>query len=372
MFKKFLPWYLLALVVLSLAFIYGCGAAPSSGGGGGVSGTTYYGTQSGGDLWKWVITATSTTAGTFSGKNYTMTFEVSGTYEVLPSKFCKAWINSSSGSSNKPPEGSTAYFLEFPNTMLLVKPTGDSNSDKVIVCAASASSAPSNGTICNFITIPWAGWLGTDAAYGTAEVITGSTYTFEVLQQNFAGNVIAESSGPQSGFVFSNGIFSNPTQDMKIFVTPSGVFAGDAGPGRGGIAGASAEADILDGTDAQNAVKGKIFRGVMFNYDPANNSGETQAIGATGESDGSIHGSDFANIETYVDPQFSDHMATLEFTTGPAISPGMVRGTLDNGTDLNDFVLVVAKIGDPEKIAVIGITTQEGSGRPQNFIVIER
>jgi len=40
MFKKLLPWYLLALVVLSLAFIYGCGNATGGGGGGGGGGSS--------------------------------------------------------------------------------------------------------------------------------------------------------------------------------------------------------------------------------------------------------------------------------------------------------------------------------------------
>ena len=38
MFKKLLPWYLLGLVVLSLAFVYGCGNATGGGGGGGGGG----------------------------------------------------------------------------------------------------------------------------------------------------------------------------------------------------------------------------------------------------------------------------------------------------------------------------------------------
>ena len=374
MFKKLLPWYLFALVVLSLAFIYGCGSAPTSGGGGGggggITGATYYGTQSGGDMWKWIIT--STTEGRFYGHNFTATFELSGTYEVLPSLFRKAYINYVKKESMGPNVGDTAYFLEFPNTMLMVKPAGNSNSDKVIICAASATSAPANGTICNLITIPWAGWLATSAAYGTVEVISGDTYTFEVVQQNLKGHVIAESSSAQSGFHFSNGMFSKPGDDMKIFITPSGVFAGDAGPGRGGFAGASAEAGIATAQNAKDAVEGRIFRGVMFNYDPAENTGETQAIGATGEVGGIIHGSDFTglDIETSAEPDYLSHMATLEFTD--AISPGMVRGTLDTGSDVNNFVLVVAHVGDTQKLAVIGITTQEGSGRPQNFIVIEQ
>jgi hypothetical protein len=50
----------------------------------------------------------------------------------------------------------------------------------------------------------------------------------------------------------------------------------------------------------------------------------------------------------------------------------MIKGTLENNGELNTFVMVVAYVGDPQKLAVIGITTQEGSGNPQNFIVIEQ
>jgi hypothetical protein len=173
-----------------------------------------------------------------------------------------------------------------------------------------------------------------------------------------------------SGFHFSNGMFSNPNDNMKIFITPSGVFAGDAGPGHGGIAGATVEAMFADEGDAQGEVPGKIFRGVLFNYNPATGTGETQPIGATGEANGSIHGSDFLDIESDVDPQWGTHLSTLEFTG--VISPGMIKGTLENNGELNTFVMVVAYVGDPQKLAVIGITTQEGSGNPQNFIVIEQ
>ena len=42
MIKKLMPLYMVVLMVLSLALIYGCGSAPTSGGGGGGGGTTTY------------------------------------------------------------------------------------------------------------------------------------------------------------------------------------------------------------------------------------------------------------------------------------------------------------------------------------------
>ena len=104
MIKKYLPAYLFALVLLSLALINGCGSNASGGGGGGTSGHTYYGTQSGGDAWKWIIRSD----GTFSGTNETNGFWVTGTYVTLPSLFKKAHVVDSSDNGAK---GQYAYFL---------------------------------------------------------------------------------------------------------------------------------------------------------------------------------------------------------------------------------------------------------------------
>jgi hypothetical protein len=50
--NRYLVVYIVCLIVLSFAFIYGCGSNPT-GGGGGSANRVYYGTQTPGDSWKW-------------------------------------------------------------------------------------------------------------------------------------------------------------------------------------------------------------------------------------------------------------------------------------------------------------------------------
>jgi hypothetical protein len=353
--------FILSLCVLSLAVIYGCGANPTGGGAGGSSGTTYYGTQSGGDVWKWVIDAKGTIEGSFTGNNLTTGMSVSGTYETLPSGFKKATVTSASGPL-APTPGTMAYFLEFPDTMLLVKPTTEvgGDTDKVIVCAAAASTAPLAGQY-NWITIPWNGWTSNDQAYGTVEVtVTNGVYTFEVKTYALSDNPGTPTT--EGGYTFSNGILSKAGSSLEVFMTPSGIYFGDSGPDRGGFAGASYEVDSGD-------VLLHSYRGVLFKYDPSGGSQHwTQAIGATKEvgHDWLIGGrfiSD-ASAEPYYAPTES---VTLEFS---AQQPnGIIPATM-TGIDFSCLParMVVKKVND--KLVVFGIAA-DNAGNPQNFLVIQ-
>jgi hypothetical protein len=356
MFKKFLPWYLVALVVLSLGFIYGCGAAPTSGGGGAASAVTYYGTQSPGDFWKWNIFSD----GTFFGTDETNGFWVSGTYVTLPSGFGKAHvIDSYNNSAND----SYAYFLEIPNTMLLVKPGGGDAENKVIICAAAAASAPPAGQY-NWVTLPWKDWDYTqDNAYGTVEVSeTAGSYTFGVKFYKLDNTPPAQASTTESGYSFINGMFTKTGSDLKLFVTPSGVFGADQGS-HGGLVGAiKPDPDMIT-----SDVIGKKFRGVLFKLWPSG-TGETEPIGATGESAGLIRGASFTDVDVSAEPNYTQSV-TLEFGT---ITNGIASGTLIGNGESSVFTLVCSKVGDSNKILVFGISTQEGSGIPYNFLVIEK
>ena len=354
MFKKFLPWYLLALVVLSLAFIYGCGAAPTSGGGGTASAVTYYGTASPGDFWKWDIYSD----GTFSGTNETLGFYVSGTYMNLPSGFGKAHVTAINGVATS----EYAYFLEIPNTMLLVKPGGEH--DNVIICAAAAPTAPPGGQY-NWVQLPWQGWNYTNSnAYGTVEVIESSgSYTFEVKFYKVDGNASPQVGTTESGFSFANGMLQKTGSDLKIFMTPSGVFGADQGS-NGGFAGAI-KPSLAMTTDEGI---GKRFRGVMFRFNATTGTGETRPIGASGEAAGLIRGAEFTDVDISAEPNYSQSV-TLEFGS---IDNGIAHGPLVGQNDNSTFTMVISKVGDSEKILVFGISTQESSGDPYNFLVIEK
>jgi hypothetical protein len=243
--------------------------------------------------------------------------------------------------------------------MLLVKPFWD---DKVIVCAAAAATAPTGGQY-NWITIPWQSWDYTqDNAYGTVEVsVTGGSYTFEVKFYKLNGNPTSQVGTTESGYSFVDGRLVKAGSDLKIFMTPSGVFGADQGS-NGGFAGARKP----DPTMISSEVIGKSFRGVLFKYWPSG-TGETQAIGATGEAAGLIKGASFTDVDVSAEPDYSQ-CATLEFG---AITNGLARGILTDPGGSYAFALVCSKVGDANKILVFGIATQE-SGIPYNFLAIEQ
>ncbi len=358
--RNYFVFLLLGLCVLSFAFIYGCGANPTGDGSNPspseTSGRVYYGTQSPGDAWSWDIGSS-----TFTGTNLTRGWTISGSYITLNSLFKEAAVTGVGTSGIT--AGSKAYFLEFPNTMLLVKPA--ESSDNVIVCAASAASAPTEECY-SYITIPSSGWDYTSyPAFGTVEATLGSTYTFEVFSHLLDGT--AQLPTTESNYTFSGGKFSRADSNFQIFVTPSGVFVADNGPNNGGIAGAASYT-----TFTSEAVIGKQFRGVLFKYYPGTQTGETEPIGATGEANGTVRGGSFLFERTLAssEPNYTNG-PTLEF--GASIANGVYSGTMHTTNFApTPFALIMAPVGNPQKMMVFGISTQEGSGIPYNFLVIEQ
>ncbi len=295
-------------LIVGLAFLYGCGANPTSNSNGSTAAAlrSYNGTQSPGDVWSWSVNSDNT----FSAVNSTKNWNLSGTYTSLPSGFCKATISSSNTTDCT--VGSQAYFLEIPNTMLLVKPitsTSGSSSDRLIVCAAAASSLPPTGQY-NFIQMPYggAGWSVNSPAYGTVEVTsTSSVSTFDVRSYTINDAVFTDGTTVETGFSYNNGTFSSSGSSLEVFMTPSGIFIGDNGSDRGGFAGVSNSTgiDIAD-------VKSKTYRGVLFKYDYSG-GGNTMTIpvGATFEANGWLHGGMYDDIATNEAPDYATTGVTL-------------------------------------------------------------
>ena len=347
---------LLAIALISGAIVIGCGqqTATDSNVINARAGTySYSGTQSPGDAWSWVITS-STFIGTNEtpGKNY----YYSGTYTAYVSGFNKAVITATNDPSVPTDGTATGYFLEYPDTVLLVKPSGDSN---LVVCAAKAASAPSAGQY-NFVNIPWPGWTSSSNSYGTVEVSeSGGSYTFEVRTYDLAGNPTGGTL--ESGFIFSDGRLIKSGNPLQIFMTPSGAFFGDNGPGSGGFAGAAKQA--VDVSDAA----AKQYRGVLLSYDTGTRHDLIQAVGAEPHPGltNALRGFSFDNVETNTRQTGG---VTLEF--GAESSNGIISGIMryDNGLSDN-FDMVVAVVGG--KYIVLGIST-DSHGRPQNFLVVEK
>jgi hypothetical protein len=367
MFKKFLPWYLLALVVLSLAFIYGCGAAPTSGGGGGgtianrTGSYSYSGTQAPGDIWTWNISDE-----TFSGTCETginVGLYVTGEYTTLASKFCKAHIMSVYGVATS----EYAYFLEFPDTMLLVQPpnAGD-NKDNVIVCTAHSTEAPAAGKYL-IVTIPWQGWTTGNAAYGTVEATLSGTWSFDVTNYLLTGET--SDNFTVSGYTFESGVMNNGNYDPsgggdpKIFMTPTGVFMGDLGTSSGGFAGGSYEA-----VDTSDVVK-HDFRGVRFKYFTGSGTNETEPVAASPDTSTSLNAHRYTDVDGNTLDLSDDTFVTLEADPAGTGFINLYAHDENVGTTAL-YRSVAAKVGPaPGKYMLFGFGVE--AGQPVNFLVIQ-
>jgi hypothetical protein len=309
------------------------------------------GTQSPGDVWTWTIGES-----TFSASNETSGYWYSGTYTTLSSGFLKL-VYTSSNDPGCPTDGTgIAYAMEVPNTALLVKP---GTYAKVVLCAAKATTAPSAGYY-NWVIVPWTSWTTALPAYGTVEVTkSNDLYTFYNrtydLNQNFVSYEV------YTGFSFGNGKLTKAGNNLQVFMTPSGMYAGDQGTGVGGFFGAQKQ--VVSLSDVAN----KEYRGVLFKYYTSTGTGETQPIGATPHPtvSGAIKGFDYSDIEqNTINPA---SIATLEF--GSQNASGIVSGTLKepNGTN-NTFHMVISQINN--KYVVLGISTS--NNLPYNFLVLEK
>ena len=345
---------LLAIALISGAVIFGCAQQTSTTDTNVIDARTgtysYFGTQSPGDTWSWMITSS-----TFIGTNETLEKYYSGTYTAYVSGFNKGVITATNDTAVPTDGSATAYFLEYPNTMLLVSPGGSN----LIVCAASAATAPPAG-LYNFINIPWPGWTTSSQSYGTVEVReSGGVYGFGALLYDLYGTPVGGTL--ESGFSFSNGRLIKAGNPLQIFMTPSGAFFGDNGVGSGGFAGAAKQ--TVDVT----AAAAKQYRGVLLSYNTGTHHDLIQAIGAEPHPGltNALRGFGFDNVETNTRQTGG---VTLEF--GAQQPNGIISGIMryDDGTS-DSFNMVIATLGG--KYVVLGISVDQ-HGRPQNFLVVEK
>jgi hypothetical protein len=360
MIRKYLPLYLVVLVVLSLAFIYGCGsnATGGGGGGGGISNRSgsfsYSGTQSPGDMWTWNISDE-----TFSGSNETTGFYVTGEWTALSSKFGKAHVLSINGVATS----EYTYFLEFPDTILLFRPFSNDNKDNVIVCAAHSTVEPSQGKYL-WVTIPESGWTDAFTAYGTVEA-TGSgsgPWSFDVTNYLLTGEV--SDNFTVSGYTFTNGVMDNgnyPT-NPKLFMTPTGVFMGDNDT-HSGFAGASYEA-----FDAGDAVKHN-YRGVRFKYYSGSGTNETEVVAASPYNSTSLNAHRYISVDNNTLDLTDNTYITFEAQDLNTGFTNLYAYDENQGTTAI-YKAVAAKVGPaPGKYMLFGFGVE--AGLPTNFLVIQ-
>jgi hypothetical protein len=311
---------------------------------------SYFGTQRPGDAWTWTIGAS-----TFDATNVTTGYTYAGDKTTLPSGFLKLTVRASTEPGMTLP--ATAYALEYPNTVLLIKPAGP---DPMIV-AVGLGSCPVGAQDYNWVDMPHAGWDATvGEAYGTATItpmspssdsINGDKYRLDGAAVTPGVAVTAGCAGGQLTIAPSG----------SGGVTPSRAVVVDDGPGEGGVVGLVAPTTNVDVA----ALGARNYRGVLFKN--ASGGDETQPIGVDPAGGGNLTGYCFANVET------GEHCAsggvTLLLSAATQPSPGILRFQLSEGT-LHDFVAAVSQVGG--KYILFGLSTNASSTEPYNVMLIEQ
>ena len=344
------------LFVLSVMLISGCGSNAAGGGGASVSnrvGTyTYNGTQPHGDAWSWLISTE-----TFIGSNETTGDWITGEWHALSSGFSKAKIIDSDISGLI---GESAYFLEFPNTMLLAKVVGPGN---IIVCSATATLEPQEGRY-DWVSVPNDVWLATqDATYGTVEAYkSAGLWNFDIcpyLLDDTANSVINK-----IGYTFEAGTFSKGGSSFKVFMTPGGVFVGDNGLSLGGFAGAISP-ESFNLSDAVNrtylGMESLYFTGTGTSDGFPVNARKHPTISNALIGNGFIQG----QPEKGEDPDYKVKI-TFEATAQPGI---FTAYQTDNSDYTNVYKLIASKVGNEDRYMLFG--AGEDEGQPSNIFLIQ-
>lgn len=354
----------LFLTVASAAIIGSCGGGGGGGddGGGGETTSrtsTYLGTQSPGDVWRWTITMING-SGICDAINETTGYTYSCRVTTLPNKFLKLTITATTD-PNITTLPAYAYALEFPDTALIVKPVGADS--KVIVGVAQGACPTSNATY-NWVTMPWTGWNNAvDNAYGvTALTVSGSNLDFSHNYYLLSGAPATPPTGTATGFTCSGGRITKAGNSMVIGVTPSGLAIGDSGPNMGGFVGMAAPAANVNLNDV--VLAGREYRGVYFENNSAVD--DTNPVWARPNGSGGFAGGEYldfeGNVEDTTDP------VTVAFNT--QANPGIVNGTLTDSSGSRNIVMMINRING--KYFIYGINARSVPGEPGNFFVIER
>lgn len=310
----------------------------------------YYGTQSPGDAWSWTIGATS-----FDATNLTTGYTYSGDKTTLPSGFLKLVVTASSEPGITLP--ATAYALEYPNTVLLIKPAGP---DPLIV-AVGLGACPAATQGYNWVDVPHTGWDATTGeAYGTATIkpvtggdsITGNKYKLD-------GSAVA--SPLRERATCSNGQLTIAGGGSAA-VTPSRAIVLDNGAGQGGVVGLVAPGANVDVA----ALAARSYRGVLFKK--VSGTDDTEPVGADPTGTGDLTGYCFADVETGA--KCAGPGGTLGLAAATQAIPGILRFQLDDNGTLHDFVAAVVQVGG--KYLLFGISTNATSTEPYNVMLIEQ
>jgi len=386
-------YFIFCLILTVLAFISGCGSNSTGGGGGGGGGISnrpgtyaYSGTQSPGDIWTWIISSE-----TFFGTNETTGFWITGEWTILSSGFSKARIF---GSSVSEVVSQDAYFLEFPDTLLLVQPASTNETrENVITCAARSTDQPQGDKKYVAVNIPgkyWKvepgnNWKDKMDAYGyvylnvraldtdpwqldmtnfildgsiptTGWDATGETY----LDGRFSGGHITSSS-------YTSEVSAPDVSDLTVFLTPSKIYLGDYGPDMGGFVGVYVDPiNLFDSFEAA----AHEFRGYEFKYFAESGTGETHPIALS--SNPSAPGT--LKIRRYENDDVESSLSTSNeatFALGiQSIDTWIISSEMTDDKGETPAKTGMAKVGSAQKYVFFSVGAYP-DGNPINLFIVQ-
>jgi len=352
--KKIMAITGIMLVVAVLLFV-----ACSSDNGNSSSTRNYLGTQSPGDVWSWTIVVDGGGNGTFEATNETLVRNYSGTVSTLPNKYLKLLVTATTDTTLTVP--ATAYALEVPNTVLVVKPAKEG--DNVIV-AVALGSCPTQSATYNMVEMTMPGWsAAANQAYSVATTTNFSGTAFDVGVQEYLLSGSTYTTKAVNGFTCSNGRITEPGEGTMT-ITPSGMVISDNGPGQGGASGMQAPAANVDLNDVVSA--GREYRAVSFRNANAAGTDDISPHWARSNGTGGLSAGDYSDFETGTEALVT--ASTITF--GLQGSPGVVNGTFTepNG-GRTAAVFMINRVSS--KYFIYGIK-EESTSLAGIFIAIER
>jgi hypothetical protein len=365
MFKKLLPLYLLALVVISLAFIYGCGAAPTSGGGGGggISGREYYGMNSMGGTNKCTINDTAFSLHFESGTMEGLT--ISGNVTTLESGLLSCETTSSSDPT-KISTGDVFYVYEVTNEVLVIG-AGPNDHKVIMILPALSNTAPFPlAGSYESITIPRTDWIlpGNREACMTGEFTGTDSYTFAGNMYYVGGGF--KGSGAMEDLHFTGGRLCTADAESapQFFFSPKGMFVVSGNKEGGGWKDGGAVGAIYDSTvSTPELATDKCYIGMSFARELATNNSYIEMISVESVTAYSL---DVYSMEASSGAALGSPRGTI--TLGPINTPG--QGIIDATISSIPAKMVAYKYNDSGKYAVCGFVSMESDA--MTFFAIEQ
>ena len=324
----------------------------------------YFGAQSPGDVWLFVV---NESASQFSATNQSTGLSYSGTFSALPNGFLATTISSSNDPNLR--AGTTGFGVESPSVGAMFALAGSADKPVALIVQGPCPTF-SAATTAQLINLGKSSYNSTSSESYASVTATqsGSDYEFSDDSYLLDGALRTAESGPLPTGTCSNGMITIPNVPTSgggtvtvTALTNNGLYVIDLGVGKGAAVGSQ----NFVGTAGLGAALANNFLGVLFKR---NSTPITTFVGFGPGSGTSITGGAFSNITS--DP-FSNHGTGVTIDLSTVNANGFLQGTLaDSEGTHSPFVGMVSN--NANKVFIFGITTDTSTTTPYAVILIQK